>query len=259
MRRTASGGYKLRNARPLEDGHLRRRLMTSAGEARRSRPSPALLVAVVALAAALAGTAVADPTGSVSGINKRKVKRIAKKQINKLAPGLSVAHADTAGSAKRADTANTAGGAANADKVDGRDASAFAAAGEVHTPVRRVFNDPAPGDQLVDGAVNLAFVGPFTLKGTCVKDDEFNQDEAAVRVEGTPAFSFTAVRTSGGVITDPATTSTSAVGALSSTNEVEGGHFVAAARNGQVVSGSASAEVGDAAGHCIVSVTALGP
>jgi hypothetical protein len=47
-----------------------------------SRPSPALVVAVVALVAALAGTAVAaDPlvTSSAEPVTKQKVKRIAKK------------------------------------------------------------------------------------------------------------------------------------------------------------------------------------
>jgi hypothetical protein len=61
------------------------------------RPSPAIVVAVVALIAALAGTAVAaNPTATSSAINKKKVKKIATKQINKLAPDLSVAEADNA-------------------------------------------------------------------------------------------------------------------------------------------------------------------
>jgi uncharacterized cupredoxin-like copper-binding protein len=67
-------------------------------------PSPAILVAVLALVAALAGTAVAGPDASTSAITKKKVKKIATKQIHKLAPGLSVAHADTA------DNANNLGG-----------------------------------------------------------------------------------------------------------------------------------------------------
>jgi hypothetical protein len=49
-----------------------------------SRPSPALVVAVVALVAALAGTAVAaDPGASTSALSKKKVKKIAKKQAAK--------------------------------------------------------------------------------------------------------------------------------------------------------------------------------
>ena len=198
----------------------------------------------------------------MSAINKRKVKRIAKNQINRLAPSLSVAHAGSADSAGTADAAKSAGianAAANADKVDGQHASAFAASSEVHTPARRIVNDPAPGDPFVDAVVDLAVIGPFTFKGTCTKNDEFGQDVAGVRVDGPAGSAITAVRTVGGVVTEPGTTSAVVAGVSDSTNAVVGGHFVAAARSGQVVSGSASAEVGDAAGHCIVSVTALGP
>jgi hypothetical protein len=49
----------------------------------RSRPSPAIIVAVVALIAALAGTAMAGPDASTSVLNRAKVKNIARKQANK--------------------------------------------------------------------------------------------------------------------------------------------------------------------------------
>ena len=106
--------------------------------ANRPLPSPALVVAVLALVAALAGTAVAG-SDARSSLSKQKVKTIATKQINKLAPGLSVEHADTAASATKAadathadtatsannatsaDSALNAANAANADKVDEAD------------------------------------------------------------------------------------------------------------------------------------------
>jgi hypothetical protein len=51
------------------------------------RPSPALIVAVMALVAALAGTAVAsNPQATSSAITKKKVKKIARKEANKLLP-----------------------------------------------------------------------------------------------------------------------------------------------------------------------------
>jgi hypothetical protein len=57
----------------------------------RSRPSPALIVAVVALVAALAGTAVAaDPLASTS-VSKKKTKKIAKKQANKAVDAFATA------------------------------------------------------------------------------------------------------------------------------------------------------------------------
>ena len=49
----------------------------------RNRPSPAIIVAVVALIAALGGTAVAGPGAESSAINRAKVKNIAAKQANK--------------------------------------------------------------------------------------------------------------------------------------------------------------------------------
>jgi len=73
-----------------------------------------MIVASVALLIALAGTAMAAPTAIKSILNKqekKQTKNIAKNQIAKAAPGLSVKHANTAGSAdtaKRADVATSA-------------------------------------------------------------------------------------------------------------------------------------------------------
>lgn len=65
------------------------------------RPSPAMVIAVVALIAALGGTAIA---GGV--LNKKKVNKI----ITNRAPGLSVSNAKTADSATNATNAATVGG-----------------------------------------------------------------------------------------------------------------------------------------------------
>ena len=96
------------------------------------RPSPAIVVAVMALVAAVAGTAVAGPGASTSKITKKKVTKIATKvanqEIDKRAPGLSVAHANTATSAttatnatnaSHANTATSAETAANAEALSG--------------------------------------------------------------------------------------------------------------------------------------------
>ena len=73
----------------------------------RGKSSPAMVVAVLALVAGVAGAAVAQPVAK-KAVTKKKVKKIAKKQadkeITRQAPGLSVAHANTA------DNANTVGG-----------------------------------------------------------------------------------------------------------------------------------------------------
>src|ERR687891_2893480 len=87
----------------------------------RSRPSPAFVVAVLALTAAFAGTAIAGPDAITSAVTKSKVKQIAKKQgkkqankqIRKKAPGLSVANA------VNAQNATNATNATNDDVADG--------------------------------------------------------------------------------------------------------------------------------------------
>jgi hypothetical protein len=68
-----------------------------------------MIVASTALIIALAGTAMAAPTAIKSILNKKEkkqVKSIAKNQVNTLAPGLSVKHANTAGSADTAKQAD---------------------------------------------------------------------------------------------------------------------------------------------------------
>lgn len=64
------------------------------------RPSPALIVAALGLVLALGGTAIAAPDFVAKKVTKSKVRQIAKKQINKAAPGLSVDHATTADTAR---------------------------------------------------------------------------------------------------------------------------------------------------------------
>jgi hypothetical protein len=75
----------------------------------RTRPSPAIVVAVLALVAGVTGAAVAQPAAK-KAVTKKKVKKIADKEIKKLAPGLSVANADTATNADSAANANALGG-----------------------------------------------------------------------------------------------------------------------------------------------------
>jgi hypothetical protein len=67
------------------------------------RTSPALIVAIVALVAALV-----VPAFALTGGEKRVVKKLAAGQVRKLAPGLSVANAETANAANSANIAETA-------------------------------------------------------------------------------------------------------------------------------------------------------
>jgi hypothetical protein len=68
------------------------------------RPSAALIVAVIALVFAVTGTAVA--VVGLNGKEKKQVKKIANKRIDKKAPGLAVA---TAGKATNIYSAQVAG------------------------------------------------------------------------------------------------------------------------------------------------------
>jgi hypothetical protein len=79
------------------------------GRIRGKKPSPAMIVSVVALVFAVAGTSVAG-VATISVLTKKEKKQtrnIAKDEINKAAPGLSVARA------------------ANADALGGKPASAY--------------------------------------------------------------------------------------------------------------------------------------
>lgn len=76
------------------------------GRVRHRAPSPAMVVAIIALVLAAVGTAVAGvaTVSSLSKKDKKQTRNIAKNEINKAAPGLSVgsaAHAQTAGIADR--------------------------------------------------------------------------------------------------------------------------------------------------------------
>jgi hypothetical protein len=89
------------------------------------KPSPALVVAIMALCVSLVGTAIAVPIATVS-LNKKEKKQIRKisgkisnKRITKRAPGLSVA------SAQAADTARSADSASNANALGGVLASGY--------------------------------------------------------------------------------------------------------------------------------------
>jgi hypothetical protein len=131
-------------------------------------PSPAVVIAALALAAALAGTAFAAPDASTSAINKKKVKKIATKRINKLAPGLSVAHAETATTANSADTAttadraNTAAQAQNATTASGIRPVKINFAVPSDTPDRPLFNQGGvrlEGQCSLGGSADLEAIG----------------------------------------------------------------------------------------------------
>jgi hypothetical protein len=146
-----------------------------------TRPSPAMVLAAIALVLAMAGTAIAGPSAISSKITKSKVKQIAKKQINKAAPGLSVQNADNLGGAPAADylkSANVrADGFASSVDIDNFTSAAFTSIGD------KSFNAPAAGFAYVTASFSAeddaSFAGGgnmyyrLALDGTPVTDDIF--------------------------------------------------------------------------------------
>lgn len=83
---------------------------------RRHRPAPGTVLGLIALIVALAGTAIAGPSATTSVLDKKEKKqtrKIARAEIAKAAPNLSVRSAQTATNAQTA---------VNAGQVDGHDA-----------------------------------------------------------------------------------------------------------------------------------------
>src|SRR5262245_7949344 len=91
------------------------------GMSRIKRPSPALVISIMALVAAVAVPAYAALTKG----EKKTVKNLANAQITKRAPGLAVASAKNANSANNAANATTAGTANDALALGGRAASGY--------------------------------------------------------------------------------------------------------------------------------------
>jgi hypothetical protein len=79
------------------------------------RSSGALVLTALIIGAFVVGTAIAGSGATTSAVSPKKVKRIARTQVKKLAPGLSVSHATTAGQADAATNATQAANAATAD------------------------------------------------------------------------------------------------------------------------------------------------
>ncbi len=96
---------------------------------RGTRPSPALLIAALALVVALAGTAVAGPSfkAGLSSKEEKEAKKIAKAQAKKQAEKKLKANVPES-HVNLADKATDAGSADDADKLDGLDANQIARA-----------------------------------------------------------------------------------------------------------------------------------
>ena len=122
-------------------------------------PSPALVVAVLALVAAVVGTAIAGPSESNKAISKSKVKKIANKEIDKRLPLGSSALADGAvTSGKLADGGVTSSKLADGGVTSGKLANAAVTAAKIATD--------AVGTNQVDGSLSGADIADGSLAAT---------------------------------------------------------------------------------------------
>jgi hypothetical protein len=131
---------------------------------RHTRPSPAMIVAALALVLAMAGTAIAGPS-AVDKITKSKVKSIAKKQADKrLKANVPGSHVNVADQATTADKLNGFASSQIAPIVTGqRDVGDLgvnvANGGQTETNSVSI-NAPAPGVLMINGSVFLRNGGP---------------------------------------------------------------------------------------------------
>jgi hypothetical protein len=139
-----------------------------------SRRSPAIVVAILTLVAALAGTAIAGPDATTSAITKATVKKIANKQANKLIDETTAfAKVDQNGNILAASGVSSATRTAPGDYlvVFERDITNCA---EV-AGIRQVHENLFPGVTTTGTtAANTVRVGTLNLQGQHVDGNGFN-------------------------------------------------------------------------------------
>jgi hypothetical protein len=150
----------------------------------RHRPSPALIVAIVALIMAMGGSAFA--TSAVTAKKKHKPKHTDAaadtKLIKHLAPTLSVKHAKTASTATRATSATNAANAAsaaNASALQGHGAADFASS-STFRPFRATLT--ASGTSFASANTVVLYTdGPLSLVGHCWSNGPATDATVAIR------------------------------------------------------------------------------
>jgi hypothetical protein len=125
------------------------------GRIRGKRPSAAMVVSIVALVFAIAGTSIAGV--ALTKKEKKQTRSIAKDEINKAAPGLSVANATNAQNASNAQNANAVGGIPP---------SQIGAIGRTNFDSGSCFDDDHNGTNCISTALNLPRSGRVLVIAT---------------------------------------------------------------------------------------------
>jgi hypothetical protein len=222
------------------------------------------LVGYLALFVALGGTAWAT-NGPLQGRNTVGSADILNGEVK--APDIG----NNAVSAPEIKNASSGSDAVDADLLDGFDSDDFAPAADVHVADRVKIDDPTAGDAA--GATTPLFTsGSVSLLGECFDNFSIGNDDVAtvrVLVTGTGNASLSLIQTN-----DPpfvANLATFGGGTelvsngqpnASGTSRVRSAYFILVAPDGQVVSGSVSAEINDNDGgstsDCAFAATAVG-
>jgi hypothetical protein len=114
-------------------------------------PSPAMMVAILALVLAVGGTAGA----ALKGKDKKQVKKIADSEISKKAPGLSVANAANSANSNNSNDSKALGGVPASGFVKGAGHTYFGSKnGSVSTNNNEVLSIPGVATILFDCAAN---------------------------------------------------------------------------------------------------------
>jgi hypothetical protein len=169
-------------------------------------------------------------------------------------------NASTLGTVPNAAHAASADTAANADTLDGLNASDFAPEAKVQTPDRIVLNDPSPGDY--EEVETSLIAGGFKLRAACYENfGGEGKDFAAVVIVG-PHFSSYVGWRNGTYVGYSYLEAEDLIlnSVYSPGTELAGWNFTVAAPNGEVINTSGSVEVHNpAAGDCVYGITVIGP
>jgi hypothetical protein len=146
------------------------------------KPSPALVIAIMALCVSLVGTAVAVPIATVS-LNKNEKKQIRKiagkisnKRITKRAPGLTVSAADLANIATLANS--VANDSITTEKL--ADAAVTPAElADAAVTLAKLAADSVDGTKVVDNSLLSADLGPNSVTASEIATDAVNAVEIA--------------------------------------------------------------------------------
>jgi hypothetical protein len=180
------------------------------------RPSPAMVVAVVALSLGLAGSAVA----AKDGLGKAQLKTLTNKQITKRAPGLAVA------SAKSADTATSADSSKRADTASAVAPNAVTGAGIVDGSVETadLSNTAVTGAKVVDESIGKLDLADDSVFSDEIARDAVGSDEIVASAVRASELAEQKAVVSPGVTVQPGTARTTVVNCPNGTRLLAGGY-----------------------------------